>query len=78
MLSLDNAFSDEESRPSIGACARAWARGCPLEYCAEPKLDGLAVSLTYREGKLVRPPRAVTAPRARTSPPICAPFAPCR
>jgi DNA ligase (NAD+) len=53
MLSLDNAFSDAD--------IEAWARrsasrlerdGALLEYCAEPKLDGLAISLTYRAGSL--------------------------
>ena len=53
MLSLDNAFSeadieafDRRVRTRLG---RADAE---IEYCAEPKLDGLAVSLTYRQGKL--------------------------
>lgn len=46
MLSLDNAFSLED--------LLAWdqrAGGGP--YLCEPKIDGLAVSLTYKEGKLV-------------------------
>ena len=46
MLSLDNAFSLEE--------LLAWdqrAGGGP--YLCEPKIDGLAVSLTYKKGKLV-------------------------
>ncbi|MGA8705355.1 MAG: NAD-dependent DNA ligase LigA [Steroidobacteraceae bacterium] len=53
MLSLDNAFSDADIeafdkrlRTRLGAEAEA------LEYCAEPKLDGLAVSLTYVGGTL--------------------------
>ena len=55
MLSLDNAFSDEEIeafdrrvRTRLGSGEQA------LEYCAEPKLDGLAVSLTYQDGTLLR------------------------
>jgi DNA ligase (NAD+) len=55
MLSLENAFSDEEIeafdrrvRTRLGAGEQA------LEYCAEPKLDGLAVSLTYQNGTLLR------------------------
>jgi DNA ligase (NAD+) len=55
MLSLDNAFSEEDieafdrrSRTRLGAGERV------LEYCAEPKLDGLAVSLSYRDGALWR------------------------
>ena len=46
MLSLDNAFSLEE--------LLAWDQrvgGGP--YLCEPKIDGLAVSLTYEKGKLV-------------------------
>ena len=46
MLSLDNAFSLEE--------LLAWDQrvgGGP--YLCEPKIDGLAVSLTYENGKLV-------------------------
>lgn len=53
MLSLDNAFSDEqldefEQRlfKLIGTQA--------ISYCCEPKLDGLAISLRYEEGILVR------------------------
>jgi DNA ligase (NAD+) len=53
MLSLDNAFSDEDIiafdrrvRERLGREEQ------PIEYCAEPKLDGLAVSLTYRAGRL--------------------------
>ena len=47
MLSLDNAFSEEEFE--------AWAQrvgGGP--YLCEPKIDGLAVSLTYQNGTLVK------------------------
>ena len=54
MLSLDNAFSDEDI---VGFDRRVRERlkrdERPIEYCAEPKLDGLAVSLTYRTGRLV-------------------------
>jgi len=53
MLSLDNAFSDDDI---IGFDRRVRERlkreAQPIEYCAEPKLDGLAVSLTYRAGQL--------------------------
>jgi DNA ligase (NAD+) len=55
MLSLDNAFSDADIeafdkrvRTRLGLVDE------PLDYCAEPKLDGLAVSLSYRAGNLVR------------------------
>ena len=54
MLSLRNAFSDEEvadfdrrARERLGATA-------DIDYMAEPKLDGLAVTLSYERGRLVR------------------------
>jgi DNA ligase (NAD+) len=54
MLSLDNAFHDEDivsfDRRIRERLKREDER---IDYCAEPKLDGLAVSLTYRSGKLV-------------------------
>ncbi|HHH43222.1 MAG TPA: NAD-dependent DNA ligase LigA [Gammaproteobacteria bacterium] len=53
MLSLDNAFDDEELaefdrrvRDRLGVDS--------VEYAAEPKLDGLAVSLLYEDGVLKR------------------------
>jgi DNA ligase (NAD+) len=56
MLSLDNAFTDEDLlafdrriHERLGAEAEA-----DLEYVAEPKLDGLAVTVIYRDGKLER------------------------
>jgi DNA ligase (NAD+) len=52
MLSLANAFSEEELREFD---ARLQQRlGIPaLQYVLEPKLDGLAVSCLYRDGELV-------------------------
>ena len=56
MLSLDNAFTDEDVlafdrriHERLGPDAEA-----DLEYVAEPKLDGLAVTVIYRDGKLER------------------------
>ncbi|MCF6323197.1 MAG: NAD-dependent DNA ligase LigA [Gammaproteobacteria bacterium] len=52
MLSLDNAFSDDE----MFAFDARVTKGLEIEevtYCAEPKLDGLAVSLRYEDGRLV-------------------------
>ena len=76
MLSLDNAFSDDDIvafdrrvRTRLGRADAA------IEYCAEPKLDGLAVSLTYRARQARDSlPRAGTAAAARTSRPTCAPL----
>ena len=53
MLSLDNAFSEEEAR-AFDRRVREGLKVEEVEYAAEPKLDGLAVSLLYEEGVLVR------------------------
>jgi DNA ligase (NAD+) len=54
MLSLDNAFSDEDIVAFDRRVRERLKRDePPIEYCAEPKLDGLAVSLTYRAGRLL-------------------------
>src|SRR5690606_6595270 len=53
MLSLANAFSPEELR-AFDARARKLAEADRLAYVCEPKFDGLAVSLTYENGVLVR------------------------
>ncbi|MDJ0860933.1 MAG: NAD-dependent DNA ligase LigA [Gammaproteobacteria bacterium] len=53
MLSLGNAFSDEEVL-EFDRRVRDRLASDPVEYAAEPKLDGLAVSLRYEEGRLVR------------------------
>ncbi|WP_415912943.1 NAD-dependent DNA ligase LigA [Neptuniibacter sp. QD37_11] len=55
MLSLDNAFSDEDLRDFLTRCATSL--GIPvkkLKWTAEPKLDGIATSLLYEDGILVR------------------------
>ncbi|MFQ5488610.1 MAG: NAD-dependent DNA ligase LigA, partial [Gammaproteobacteria bacterium] len=53
MLSLDNAFSDEDV---LDFHRRVTERleVKHVDYAAEPKLDGLAVSLRYEEGVLVQ------------------------
>jgi len=53
MLSLDNAFSEEELA-DFDRRVRERLEVGEVEYAAEPKLDGLAVSLLYRDGALVR------------------------
>ncbi len=53
MLSLGNAFSDEELADFDHRVLEKLDIGC-VDYAAEPKLDGLAVSLLYEDGKLVR------------------------
>ena len=55
MLSLDNAFSDEDL---VDFNRRLLERLGPdhgeISYACEPKLDGIAASLLYRDGVLVR------------------------
>ncbi|CNL34701.1 NAD-dependent DNA ligase LigA [Yersinia kristensenii] len=54
MLSLDNVF-DEESYLAFDKRVHDRLKSTePLTFCCELKLDGLAVSLLYEEGELVR------------------------
>ncbi|WP_221029208.1 NAD-dependent DNA ligase LigA [Actomonas aquatica] len=53
MMSLDNTYSDEEMREFIARVQRDLERE-ELSFVVEPKIDGLAVSVTYEQGKLVR------------------------
>ncbi len=58
MLSLANVRSDEELRAWIarmrGHLAREGIEDAAFTYVAEPKIDGLAISLVYRDGVLER------------------------
>jgi len=54
MLSLDNGFSEEELRAFDRRVRERLGRDGAIEYAAEPKLDGLAVSLTYEHAALAR------------------------
>lgn len=54
MMSLDNAFTDEELAAWAQRIAREAATDGPLRYLCEPKVDGLAINLTYERGRLVR------------------------
>ncbi|TVP89529.1 MAG: NAD-dependent DNA ligase LigA [Pseudomonadaceae bacterium] len=62
MLSLGNAF-DEQSMRDFDRRVREgldlpagdlFGGGAEIDYCCEPKLDGLAVSILYEQGQLVR------------------------
>lgn len=53
MLSLENGFDDGDIREFDARLRRLLAVEAPLHYTAEPKLDGLAVELVYRDGLLV-------------------------
>ena len=55
MLSLDNAFSDEEFYAFVKRIEdRLISLPEPLTFCCEPKLDGLAVSILYVNGVLTQ------------------------
>ena len=54
MLSLANAFDDDEMQDFDRKLRERLEQDGDLVYCAEPKLDGLAVSLLYDAGELVR------------------------
>jgi DNA ligase (NAD+) len=53
MLSLNNAFDEEEVRAFDRRVREALGEES-VEYAAEPKFDGLAVALEYRDGLFVR------------------------
>jgi DNA ligase (NAD+) len=53
MQSLDNTYSESELREFDARLVKLLGRG-DLEYTVEPKIDGLAVSLTYESGTLIR------------------------
>lgn len=54
MLSLENAFNEEDLREFDARTKRFLSRSEDLAYFCEPKLDGVAIALTYEQGKLVR------------------------
>lgn len=54
MLSLDNVFSREEFRAFVQRVQDRLGDSTPVEWVAEPKLDGLALSIRYEHGQLVR------------------------
>ncbi|MFQ5611642.1 MAG: NAD-dependent DNA ligase LigA [Anaerolineae bacterium] len=57
MTSLGNAFDDEEMQKWLARIERLLPEGVAatdLEFMVEPKIDGLAVALTYEDGLLVQ------------------------
>ncbi len=54
MLSLDNAFTEQEVRDFDRRIRERFPQLAAIQYCAEPKLDGLAISATYRQGIYVQ------------------------
>ncbi|MGQ9504421.1 MAG: NAD-dependent DNA ligase LigA [Thermogutta sp.] len=53
MLSIDNTYSSEEVR-SFAQRVQKLLEGEPVEWVIEPKIDGVAVSIIYESGQLVR------------------------
>ncbi len=55
MLSLGNAFDDEDVTDFVERIHRFLGLGedVRLEFTAEPKIDGLSISIRYRNGRLV-------------------------
>ena len=54
MLSLENAFSEEDLQAFVRGIQERLGTAEELEFSCEPKLDGLAISLIYEHGVLVR------------------------
>ena len=53
MLSLDNAYSDDELRAFDERVRKGAGLGAePVPYVAELKIDGLSIALTYEDGRL--------------------------
>lgn len=56
MLSLSNAFADEDVEDFVGRARKFFERdvGADLSFTAEPKIDGLSASLRYENGVFVQ------------------------
>ncbi len=56
MLSLDNAYNEDELRAFDERVRKGAAMGTSgvVDYVAELKIDGLSIALTYENGRLVR------------------------
>jgi len=53
MLSLDNVFNEEDLQAFNQRIQDRLKTSDEIEYTAEPKLDGLAISLRYEQGELI-------------------------
>lgn len=54
MLSLDNAYNEDELRAFDERVRKGLGTADPVPYVAELKIDGLSIALTYERGRLVR------------------------
>lgn len=54
MLSLDNVFSADEWQAFVKRIQDRLKSDANVKFCAEPKLDGLAVSIRYEDGVFVQ------------------------
>ena len=52
MLSIDNTYNEDELRKFDERVAKG-LEGMPYDYTVDPKIDGLAVSLLYKRGRLI-------------------------
>ncbi|MGH9174256.1 MAG: NAD-dependent DNA ligase LigA, partial [Vicinamibacterales bacterium] len=54
MLSLDNAYNEDELRAFDDRVRRGLETTAPIAYVTELKIDGLSIALTYDNGRLIR------------------------
>lgn len=54
MMSLDKVFTEKDLADFDARVRKRLETDKPVEYCCEPKVDGVAVSLLYRDGMLER------------------------
>jgi DNA ligase (NAD+) len=54
MLSLENGFTDDDLQDFDRKVRERLSNPGPIQYAAEPKLDGLAISVMYRNGEYFR------------------------
>ena len=54
MLSLENAFADQDVADFVDRIAKYLGSAGPFTFTAEPKIDGLSLSLRYENGRLTQ------------------------
>ena len=53
MMSIENTYSEDELRDWVNRCRRLLP-GAPISFIGELKVDGVASSLIYEKGRLLR------------------------